>query len=344
MLCEITDNIFSFPSIKFFKKSQQLAATQTLLRWPMIYKTWSKRSTQTASLNIRAPAVNFAQLLHLFNMLEVMSKSKIWAHLLQIIFLYDTIFFWSVTYCSDGVKYVPISLTDWDTNSQKMISWVNLGLLEIIWYNHFLSAPVSKGVDEWVASLMSFMASLVTTSRMQQCFNVMCISCISVFCSCVIVVFCRKQNLLLLILKSLRSSDTIWCQRSLSPLAQVKVCYRAINWTNADLLSTGLLEIWIKIPTFFIREKAFKISFAKRQSFFPEPQWTNLLLVFEIILCNHFSSAAAPKGLGGLKLISPLDKMAAILQMIFQMYFHEWKVLYFYENFTKVCSLGSNRQ
>ena len=45
-----------------------------------------------------------------------------------------------------------------------------------------------------VASLMSLTAFLVTTSRTQQCFNVMFIFLYlrSIFCSCIIVVFCRK--------------------------------------------------------------------------------------------------------------------------------------------------------
>ena len=34
----------------------------------------------------------------------------------------------------------------------------------------------------------------------------------------------------------------------------------------------------------------------------------------------------------------PLDKMAAIWQTIFQMYFREWKVLYFDKNFIEICS------
>ena len=35
---------------------------------------------------------------------------------------------------------------------------------------------------------------------------------------------------------------------------------------------------------------------------------------------------------------SPLDKMTAISQTIFQMHFREWQVLYYDENVIEVCS------
>ena len=40
----------------------------------------------------------------------------------------------------------------------------------------------------------------------------------------------------------------------------------------------------------------------------------------------------------------PLDKMGAISQTVSWNAFHEWKISYFYSNFTEICSSGSNWQ